>query len=105
MPNSTPRDALVRLHALDLGGGQVIGMGRADDAVGIGLPAGRRVAAHRIVRDVAVVQVGEGRVGVGRAVAGDVGARIESRRATQLEPNLESEGHVAEAAAAYWCGG
>ena len=92
-------DILVRLDALDFGGGQEIGMGSADDAIVIGRPAGGRVAAHRIVRDVAVVQVGEGRIQIGRGVAGDIGARVEPGCGTHFEPHLEREGDVAEAAA------
>ena len=92
-------DILVRLDALDFGGGQEIGMGGTDDAIVVGRPSGGRVAAHRIVRDVAVVQVGERRIQVGRGVAGDIGARIEPGRGTHFKPHLERKGDVAEAAA------
>ena len=73
-------DVLVRLDALDLGGGQEIGEGGADAPVVVGGPAGGGVAANGVFGDVAIMQIGERRVGVRRAEAGHV-ARADRARA------------------------
>ena len=75
-------DLLVRLDALDLGGRQVVGA----------RPRGRCrpdrpfqpaevFTADRVLADIAVVQVGERRVDVRRAVAAQIGARMKTRLA------------------------
>ena len=48
----------------------------ADDTVLIGLPSRGRVATHRIVRHLTVVEIGERRVEVRGTVAGKVAARM-----------------------------
>jgi hypothetical protein len=42
------------------------------------------------------MQVGEGRVRIGRRIAGDIGAGIEPGRATHFHLHLEREGDIAE---------
>ena len=99
------RDRLVRLDALDLGARKEIGEGGADDAVLVGCPAGRGVAADGVFGDAAIVEVGERRVGIARAEAGHVAAREEAGGAARLQAEPGKRRSRRRSGAGSPCGG
>src|ERR1700731_3993882 len=69
---------LVWLYTFYLGSGKEIGKGSTNPAFFLELPPRRRVASDGKFRDVSIVQVGERCIGILRAVARQVTARVKA---------------------------